>query len=77
MNAILYSTGIATKKSKHSNCEDGAKIGKFEAHTKGIGRKILEGQGWSEGQGLGSSVKGMADALDNEGQTPWDRRGFG
>jgi hypothetical protein len=53
------------------------KIGKFEAHTKGIGRKILEDQGWSEGQGLGSSIRGIPDALDNDGQNPKDRKGFG
>lgn len=34
-------------------------------------------QGWLDGQGLGSSVHGMADALDNEGQKPTDKRGFG
>ena len=34
-------------------------------------------QGWMDGQGLGSSVHGIADALDNEGQKPYDKRGFG
>ena len=54
-----------------------AGIGKFERHTKGFGRKILEKQGWKEGHGLGSSVKGIADALENDGQHPKDRKGFG
>ncbi|KAL8582200.1 hypothetical protein ACOMHN_004119 [Nucella lapillus] len=54
-----------------------AGIGKFERHTKGVGRKILEKQGWTEGCGLGSSVKGIADALDTEGQLPKDKKGLG
>lgn len=54
-----------------------SKIGTFEKHTKGFGRRILEEQGWTDGDGLGSSVQGIADALDNEGQNPRDRTGFG
>lgn len=45
------------------------KIGKFERHTKGFGRRIMEGQGWKEGQGLGKTYKGISEALENEGQT--------
>lgn len=63
------------KRKKRSDKDD--KIGKFEAHTKGFGRKILEDQGWTEGQGLGSTITGIADALDNDGQNPRDRRGLG
>lgn len=54
-----------------------AGIGKFERHTKGFGRKILEKQGWSEGAGLGSTIKGMADALDSDWKHPRDRKGLG
>lgn len=73
---VSYS-GIAMKRKHKHEKEVQPKIGKFEAHTKGFGRKILETQGWKEGQGLGSSVTGMAEALENEGQGPKDRRGFG
>ncbi|XP_043940106.1 G patch domain-containing protein 3 isoform X2 [Protopterus annectens] len=52
-------------------------IGKFERHTKGIGRKVMEQQGWKEGLGLGSSSSGMADALDVDGQNPRCKRGLG
>ncbi|XP_071116043.1 G patch domain-containing protein 3-like [Haliotis cracherodii] len=52
-------------------------IGKFEKHTKGIGRKVLERQGWQEGQGLGNTITGISDALDNDGQHPRDKKGFG
>ncbi|XP_062996546.1 G patch domain-containing protein 3 [Elgaria multicarinata webbii] len=55
----------------------GQQIGNFEKYTKGIGRKVMEKQGWSEGLGLGSSNSGMAEALDNEGQNPKCKRGFG
>ncbi|RMB91152.1 hypothetical protein DUI87_32288 [Hirundo rustica rustica] len=55
----------------------GQHIGTFERYTKGFGRKVLEQQGWTEGQGLGSSNSGMAEALDNEGQNPRCKRGLG
>ncbi len=51
------------------------KIGQFEKHTRGFGRKIMEKQGWKDGQGLGSTFPGMATALDNDGQT--GRAGLG
>lgn len=52
-------------------------IGKFEQYTKGFGRKIMEKQGWKDGCGLGSSVQGMADALENDGQNPRNKKGLG
>ncbi|XP_074074107.1 G patch domain-containing protein 3 [Macrotis lagotis] len=61
--------------------EDGSvvnhQVGTFERHTKGIGRKVMERQGWAEGQGLGSSCSGVAEALDNDGQNPRCKRGLG
>ncbi|XP_043848098.1 G patch domain-containing protein 3 [Dromiciops gliroides] len=60
--------------------EDGSvvgQVGTFERHTKGIGRKVMERQGWAEGQGLGSSCSGVAEALDNDGQNPKCKRGLG
>lgn len=73
-----FSLGIAKKRQKKNvSAADQAKIGKFEVHTKGIGRKILEKQGWQEGQGIGSSTEGMAEALENEGQPASVKTGFG
>ncbi|XP_020838887.1 G patch domain-containing protein 3 [Phascolarctos cinereus] len=61
--------------------EDGSvvnhQVGTFERHTKGIGRKVMERQGWAEGQGLGSSCSGVAEALDSDGQNPRCKRGLG
>ena len=51
------------------------RIGGFERHTRGFGRKIMERQGWSDGRGLGAGLRGPAHALDNEGQV--DRTGLG
>lgn len=53
------------------------KIGSFERFTKGVGRRVMEKQGWREGEGLGSSRPGMSEALENEGQHPNCKRGFG
>ncbi|XP_049734355.1 G patch domain-containing protein 3 [Elephas maximus indicus] len=52
-------------------------VGTFERHTKGIGRKVMERQGWAEGQGLGSRCSGVPEALDSDGQHPRCKRGLG
>ncbi|CAN9513948.1 unnamed protein product [Ophioblennius macclurei] len=52
-------------------------IGSFERFTKGVGRRVMEKQGWKDGEGLGSSQAGIPDALENEGQHPNCKRGFG
>ncbi|XP_051999671.1 G patch domain-containing protein 3 [Xyrauchen texanus] len=53
------------------------KIGSFERFTKGVGRRVMEKQGWRDGKGLGNSQVGMSDALESEGQHPHCKRGFG
>jgi len=63
---------VFRKKEKR---EDEGKIGAFERHTRGFGRRIMERQGWRDGQGLGGSKMGMAEALHNDGQT--NRAGLG
>ncbi|XP_008835059.1 G patch domain-containing protein 3 [Nannospalax galili] len=55
----------------------GRQVGTFERHTKGIGRKVMERQGWAEGQGLGSRCSGVPEALDSDGQHPRCKRGLG
>ncbi|MBN3315033.1 GPTC3 protein, partial [Atractosteus spatula] len=52
-------------------------IGSFEKFTKGVGRRVMERQGWRDGEGLGHSQPGMAEALESEGQHPRCKRGFG
>ncbi|XP_036829893.1 G patch domain-containing protein 3 isoform X2 [Oncorhynchus mykiss] len=52
-------------------------IGNFEKFTKGVGRRVMEKQGWKEGKGLGNSQAGIPEALENEGQHPKCKRGFG
>ncbi|XP_056115442.1 G patch domain-containing protein 3 isoform X2 [Rhinichthys klamathensis goyatoka] len=53
------------------------KIGNFERFTKGFGRRVMEKQGWKDGESLGSSQVGITDALESEGQHPNCKRGFG
>lgn len=67
----------STKKISISLHTNKGKIGEFEKHTRGIGRKVMENSGWKDGEGLGKTIKGMPDALENEGQGPGDKRGFG
>ncbi|XP_078109452.1 G patch domain-containing protein 3 [Sander vitreus] len=52
-------------------------IGNFERFTKGFGRRLMEKQGWKDGEGLGHSQIGIPDALESEGQHPNCKRGFG
>ncbi|XP_008292345.1 G patch domain-containing protein 3 [Stegastes partitus] len=52
-------------------------IGSFERYTKGVGRRVMEKQGWKDGEGLGNSQAGIPEALENEGQHPRCKRGFG
>lgn len=55
----------------------GQSIGCFEKFTKGFGRRVMEKQGWKDGEGLGGSQTGIPEALENEGQHPNCKRGFG
>ncbi|XP_007559661.1 G patch domain-containing protein 3 [Poecilia formosa] len=69
------------EKRLRDGVEDGSghnqSIGSFERFTKGFGRRVMEQQGWRDGEGLGSSQVGIPEALENEGQHPHCKRGFG
>ena len=55
------------------------KIGVFEKHTKGLGRRLLERSGWKEGEPIGNpSRSGLVEALDaTGGKVPADKSGIG
>ncbi|KAF4076148.1 hypothetical protein AMELA_G00227090 [Ameiurus melas] len=42
-----------------------------------VGRRLMEKRGWKDGDGLGHSRSGISEALENEGQHPNCKRGFG
>ncbi|XP_053183477.1 G patch domain-containing protein 3 [Scomber japonicus] len=69
------------EKRLRDGLEDGSghnqTIGSFERFTKGFGRRVMEKQGWKDGEGLGNSQIGMPEALESEGQHPNCKRGFG
>ncbi|XP_057370301.1 G patch domain-containing protein 3-like [Daphnia carinata] len=52
-------------------------VGPFEKHTKGIGRRLMEKQGWRDGLGLGVAQKGIAQPIESDGQKPRERKGLG
>ncbi|KAK3886460.1 hypothetical protein Pcinc_009338 [Petrolisthes cinctipes] len=70
-------SGSGGKKQRKIGPADPPAVGQFEEHTRGVGRRLMEAQGWQEGQGLGRSSAGMPYALDNDGQHPRDKKGFG
>lgn len=43
----------------------------------GIGRRLMERQGWVDGLGLGSSQKGITRPIESDGQKPRERKGLG
>ncbi|XP_035219812.1 G patch domain-containing protein 3-like isoform X1 [Stegodyphus dumicola] len=49
----------------------------FEKYSTGFGRKILESQGWKQGQGIGKHAAGIPEPILNDGQHPLDKKGFG
>ena len=52
-------------------------VGPFEQHTRGIGRRLMERDGWTDGLGLGRSQKGIATPIESDGQNPRERKGLG
>ncbi|KAM9309130.1 G patch domain-containing protein 3 [Pholidichthys leucotaenia] len=73
--------GMRYEKRLREGQEDGSalnqSIGSFERFTKGVGRRVMEKQGWRDGEGLGNSQTGISEALENDGQHPNCKRGFG
>ena len=50
----------------------------FERHSNGVGRRIMEKQGWSCGEGLGNGRKeGRKQAIEARGQVASCKRGVG
>ncbi|CAG5124801.1 unnamed protein product [Candidula unifasciata] len=72
-----FSAGIGKPLPESTGHRSMSRLGAFESHSKGIGRKLMERQGWREGQGLGRSMPGIVDALKGEGQAPYSKRGLG
>ncbi|RUS73382.1 hypothetical protein EGW08_018860, partial [Elysia chlorotica] len=62
---------------KLSQNQQQTKIGHFEKFSKGVGRRVMERQGWQEGQGLGSSRPGIVSALSADGQSSRNKSGLG
>ena len=67
----------STKESKPNSSKGSKIVGPFEMHTRGIGRLLMERQGWREGVGLGKSEKGISQPIEGEGQKPRERKGLG
>ncbi|BFZ19631.1 hypothetical protein BsWGS_22670 [Bradybaena similaris] len=76
-NTDRFSVGIGRRLPGSTSSGSRSMMGAFESYSKGIGRKVMESQGWREGQGLGRSMPGIVNALKGEGQGPNNKRGLG
>ena len=71
---MTYSEAVQSNK----NMNNKSKIGNFEKHTRGIGRKIMQRHGWKDGEGLGNGrKKGITEAIETRGQTSSCKHGIG
>lgn len=65
-------------KGSQRNVQPGAaKVGTFEAHTKGIGAKLLSKMGWRAGEGLGKDKKGISQPIEAKVRPKGLGMGFG
>lgn len=62
---------------KYVTASTKSNVGTFEAHTKGIGAKLLSKMGWKEGQGLGKDGKGLSQPLEAKLRPKRQGMGFG
>ena len=64
------------KKKKKTGKEASATIGGFESHTLGVGRRLMEKQGWRDGAGLGSKLAGISRPVEATGSLGRSGLGF-
>ena len=66
------------KKMKRTGKEASASatIGSFESHTLGVGRRLMERQGWKDGSGLGSKLAGISRPVEASGNLGRSGLGF-
>jgi hypothetical protein len=65
----------AFKKKRNKKQNSSFPIGDFEKHTLGVGRKLMERQGWKDGAGLGSKLAGISHPVTASGSA--NRAGLG
>ena len=70
-------TSGSRRPEKKSTAPAAKDFGLFEQHTRGIGRRLMERQGWKDGASLGSSQKGIVKPVESDGQKPRERKGLG
>ena len=67
----------AFKKKTNKKRKSDLPIGYFEKHTMGVGRKLMEKQGWKDGAGLGSKLAGISHPVTASGSESTNRAGLG
>ena len=68
-SAFNKKSGVAASAFKKKKKTSSSRIGDFEKHTLGVGRKLMEKQGWKEGSGLGSKLAGISQPVTASGSS--------
>jgi len=66
--SMRSSDSLRQGRNRESAFHKRRRLGDFELHTRGVGRRLLESSGWNDGQGLGIKGQGRPYAVDSRGQ---------
>lgn len=74
---VLTSSQAVPQLAEAGVAANETRLGDFEKHTKGVGRKIMQSLGWSDTKPLGVRGDGLVQPLTADGRSQTERSGLG